>query len=103
MKLDKLAQNPTIKKLLKECDKGDILFSEGSSANTVLLVLSGSLQLSRKRNGQVSILAVVGVGGFIGEKALLQEQPFIRAATATALTSTILLELGAVHFAQLES
>ncbi len=103
MKFDKLAQNPNIKKLIRECDKGDILFSEGSSANTVLLILSGSLQLTRKKNGQVSLLTLVGPGEFIGEKALLQEQSFPRAATATALAPTTLLELGSVHFSQLES
>ena len=103
MKFDKIAQNPNIKKLIRECDKGDILFSEGSSANTVLLVLSGSLQLTRTKNGHVSLLAIVGAGEFIGEKALLQEQTFTRAATATALAPTTLLELGSVHFAQLES
>jgi len=103
MKLNKLVQNPKTRKLIRECNQGDVVFSEGSSANTVLLVLSGSLRLTRKINGQDCVLANVEAGEFIREKALLQEQTFNRSATATALASTTLLELGPSQFSQLES
>lgn len=103
MKLDVLGQSLLLKKLVRELDKGDILFTEGSTADSVILVLEGSLSLSRKTQGGVAEIGKVGSGEFIGELALLNEQPFLRAATATASTPTTLLELGPQQFSQLET
>lgn len=102
MKYDTLFQSPALKTLIRDYAAGEVIFSEGSSANTVLLILSGSLQLTRKVNGQTSILATLGAGEFIGEKALLQESTFQRAATATAMTQINVLELGPKEFEKLE-
>jgi len=103
MKLDSLIKNSLLKKLIRVFDKGDVVFSEGNLANTVILVLGGAMELTRKSENQCVSLVKVGAGEFIGEKALLQEQPFHRTATATALTPTTLLELGPHQFAQLET
>jgi CRP-like cAMP-binding protein len=102
MNLQALSSHPKLKKLIRECDKGDLLFSEGDPANTVFLVLEGSLELSIKQQNKQIRIGKVNSGEFIGERALLQEEPFNRKASATALSQTFLLELGPDQFSQLE-
>lgn len=102
MNLQVLSSHPTLKKLIRECDKGDLLFSQGDAANSVFLVLEGCLELIRKHDKKNISLGTVSPGEFIGEKALLQEEPFIRKASAQAQSRCFLLELGPSQFSQLE-
>lgn len=96
------SQNPELAKLLRECDRGDDLFVEGTVGNSVFLVLQGRVELFKTVGKNQINIGTVEAGAFIGEKALLQDRPFPRFATARALTRTLLLELGPHQFAQLE-
>lgn len=102
MNLQALSSHPILKKLVRECDKGDLLFSQGDPANTVFLVLEGSLELFQKVHNSKILLGTVNSGEFFGERALLQEEPFNRKASALATSRTFLLELGPQQFSQLE-
>jgi CRP/FNR family transcriptional regulator len=102
MNLQALSSHPVLKKLIRECDKGDLLFSQGDPANTVFLVLEGSLELVQKSQNSTIYLGTVKSGEFFGERALLQEEPFNRKASAIATSRTFLLELGPQQFSQLE-
>lgn len=102
MKSENLFQNPALKKLIREWSKGDVLFLQGDTANTVLLVLEGSLELTQKKQNKTLALGRISAGEFIGEKALLNSKSFKRQATATALEATKVLELGPEEFSQIE-
>ena len=61
--------------------RGTILFSEGEWGDTLYLVQSGQLKVYSDITGEERIFAYVGPGGFVGELALLLEQP--RSATVS--------------------
>lgn len=102
MKLNTVIENPTLKKLIRQVDKGDVLFTQGTSGNSVFLILDGELDLIRRSQNSVFSMGKVGPGQFIGEKALLGNNPFLRMATAVVLSNLVVLELGPTEFAQLE-
>ncbi len=61
------------------------LFGEGDPGDTVFLVLSGKIKISRRSSdGRENLLAVLGPGDIFGELSLFDPGP--RTATATALT-----------------
>lgn len=60
-----------------------ILFREGEVGDTLYLVQSGQLKVYSDVTGEERIFAYVGPGGFVGELALLLEQP--RSATVSVL------------------
>jgi NTE family protein len=55
--------------------RGVILFKEGDWGDTLYLVQSGQLKVYSDAGGEERIYAYVGPGGFVGELALLLEQP----------------------------
>ena len=61
--------------------RGDVLFREGDIGDTLYLVQSGQLKVFSDATGEERIFAYVGPGGFVGELALLLEQP--RSATVS--------------------
>lgn len=66
----------------------DVLIEENTVGNSMYIVLKGKLEVSSTRAG--GVINTIGVGEFVGELALLTEQP--RIATVTAATDTHLLE-----------
>jgi CRP-like cAMP-binding protein len=71
---------------------GKVLCHEGTRAHEVFLIVEGQVSVSRDRQA----LDVVGVGGIIGEMALVQGQA--RSATTTAVKDVTALVLSAVEF-----
>ena len=61
--------------------RGSILFREGDWGDSLYLVQSGQLKVYSDRGGDERIFAFIGPGGFVGELALLLEQP--RSATVS--------------------
>ncbi|HEY4688278.1 MAG TPA: patatin-like phospholipase family protein [Anaerolineae bacterium] len=61
--------------------RGVVLFKEGDWGDTMYLVQSGQLKVYSNVTGDERIFAYVGPGGFVGELALLLEQP--RSATVS--------------------
>jgi len=102
MSLASLTKNPALRKLIRNLDKGDQLFAQGSPGNSVFLVLAGELELIRRSQNTVFSLGKVGPGQFVGEKALLGGAPFNRMASAVATSDLTALELGPSEFAQME-
>jgi CRP-like cAMP-binding protein len=71
---------------------GDTIFEEGSAGDSVYLIASGEIVVSR--NG--ATLNRLGEGECIGEIAFLDEQAAVRSATVRALSPLVLIELSAV-------
>ncbi len=61
---------------------GDVLIREGSAADALYVVVDGSLDVVHTRTGEEIALDRIGVGGVVGEVALLEDRP--RLATVRA-------------------
>lgn len=72
--------------------KGEILFHEGDSGDSLYVISEGKIKLGTKSaDGRENLLSVLGPGQMFGELSLFDPGP--RTSTATALTETQLLAL----------
>lgn len=78
-----------------ELDEGNVVMREGSMANEMLIVVEGTLEVTR--DGQH--IADIGPGGFAGEMALLTHSH--RHATVTAKTKCSMLHIDGRAFSAL--
>ena len=76
---------------IKEFKRGEIVYSQGDAAKSVLYLQEGSVQLSVVNEaGKEAVVAILGPGGFFGEGCLAGQS--VRMGTATAITpSTVLV------------
>ena len=77
--------------VLKEAEivslkKGDVLIEQGGTDDSLYLIRSGTVKVSRMDAGRELILSYVPAGKYVGEAALLTKQP--RNATVTAAVAT---------------
>jgi sigma-B regulation protein RsbU (phosphoserine phosphatase) len=79
-----------------------VLCDEGQVAETLFVVMSGRVVISRNIEGDEDfVLGVLGPGGFFGEMALLTGEA--RAATVTTIMETDVLEITKEQFEQVFS
>ena len=72
--------------------RGEILFLEGEPGDRLYVIADGKIKLGHAApDGRETLIAVLGPGEMLGELALFDPGP--RAATATAIAPTRLLEL----------
>jgi CRP/FNR family transcriptional regulator, cyclic AMP receptor protein len=76
---------------VKEFKKGEVLYSQGDEAETVLYLQDGGVKLAVVNEvGKEAVVAILGVGDFFGEGCLAGQS--IRMGTASAITPcTVLL------------
>lgn len=98
----KLDQHPLVKKLIRNVPAGDFLFKKGQMGNTIFLILTGRVALTSDRGGQECLIRYVDAGEFIGEKAMIQAEPFKRFSSAKAVSDVVGIELGLAEVTQLE-
>lgn len=72
-------------------EKGEVVFSEGQKGNTFYIIKSGRVEITLEQNGRKVTLGTLGPGSCFGEMAALTGER--RAASATALTSTLAVEI----------
>jgi CRP/FNR family transcriptional regulator, cyclic AMP receptor protein len=84
---------PIIKELeYVDVSRGEVIFAEGEPGDSLYIVLSGKVKVSRRaQDGRENMLAVMGPSELIGELSLFDPGP--RTATALALTDTRLAKL----------
>jgi CRP/FNR family cyclic AMP-dependent transcriptional regulator len=75
---------------------GDVVFREGEPGETMFVIRKGRVRITKQVRGGEKTFAVLGVGEFFGEMAILTGQP--RSATATAVEDVMLLEVDARRF-----
>jgi CRP/FNR family transcriptional regulator, cyclic AMP receptor protein len=77
--------------------RGKIVFSQGQASDTVLYIQKGSIKISvLSRTGKEAVVAMLGPGDFFGEGALTGQSVRIGTATATTLTSVLVIEKSAM-------
>lgn len=77
---------------------GQYLFREGDDGDMAYLVVSGNIEISKKADSSIVILAVVGRGEFVGEMALVDDFP--RMASARAVAPSVVLPVTRESFAR---
>lgn len=75
---------------------GSKIFSEGLIGNSMYIIVSGSVKISRVADGREKEITVLHSGDFFGEIALFEYVS--RTASATALTEVSLLEISRDEF-----
>jgi CRP-like cAMP-binding protein len=73
--------------------KGKVVFSQGQPSNSVMYIRKGGVKLSVvSRAGKEAVVAMLGPGDFLGEGALTGQSIRIGTATATTLTTILVIE-----------
>ena len=73
--------------------KGKVVFSQGQPAEAVMYIQKGGVKISvLSRTGKEAVVAMLGPGDFFGEGALTGQSVRIGSATATALTTVLIVE-----------
>ena len=83
-------------RLKQPVKKGDVIFQDGKSGQSMFIILEGQVEISKILGDQKTILAKLGVGSIFGEMAILDNQP--RSATATAATNGVVLKISREMF-----
>jgi CRP/FNR family transcriptional regulator len=74
-------------------ERGDVLFHEGESGDTLYVIREGKIKLGRSSSdGRENLVAILGPGEMFGELSLFDPGP--RTMTATAVAETQLMGLG---------
>ncbi len=81
-----------------KCDPGHVIYSEGDMGNTMLLILSGDVNIVKQspETDEPVVIATRSAGEFIGEMALVEESP--RSASVIAKTACKVLEITKSNF-----
>jgi Fe-S-cluster-containing hydrogenase component 2/thioredoxin reductase/CRP-like cAMP-binding protein len=90
--LREIAERVSIRKF----KAGDLIFKEGSPANSLFIVRSGAVTLTRQRDGQDLLVAQISSGQLLGEMALMGDR--IRRETAHATLALELIEVRREEF-----
>jgi CRP-like cAMP-binding protein len=69
----------------------EVIFSEGDKGDTMYVIQSGKVKISKKTASKEIVIAEIGSGEILGEMALFDRLP--RSATATALGETRILSI----------
>ncbi len=87
---------------MRRYNPNQVLFREGDEADGLYLIRRGSVTVSKQQpDGKERILSYVSAGNYVGEMALLNDNPRSATITATVLTEALILK--AEHFKQVLS
>ena len=85
-------ETPGVKRKVVQYRKGQTIFSQGDTCNSVLYLQSGSVKITvNSSTGKEAVIALLDPGDFFGEGSIAG-QP-LRVATAVALTPSSVLEI----------
>ena len=77
---------------LKTFPAGEVIFREGDEADGLHLIRRGSLMISRQIGGREVVLSYIAAGNYVGEMALLTNQPRTATVRAAVKTETMVLQ-----------
>jgi CRP-like cAMP-binding protein len=91
--------DPLFARFGQSCPAGTVLFKENEQGNTMYVLQSGRVRISKASQDASKTLAILGPGEFFGEMAILNAKP--RTATAETLVDSKLLVIDARTFEQM--
>jgi len=71
--------------------QGDIIFGEGEVGDSLYIIRSGFVKVSKKQDDKEKIVAYISHGNYFGEMALLEDET--RSATISAFTKTEVVQV----------
>ena len=78
--------------------KGRTIFAQGQPSDAVMYIQKGSVKMSvLSRTGKEAVVAMLGPGDFFGEGALTGQSIRIGTATATVLTTVLIIDRAAMQ------
>ncbi|HLZ33650.1 MAG TPA: Crp/Fnr family transcriptional regulator [Nitrospira sp.] len=76
-----------------QCEKHQLLFSQGEAADAVFYIQAGKVKLTvASQEGKEAVITILEGGAFLGESCLAGQT--VRAETATAMEDSALLRIG---------
>ena len=78
---------------------GDVLFTEGERADSLFVLRSGNVRLTRRRGAESMLVAQIPAGQLISEMTLMGDP--LRRETATATVASEAVEIGGSEFQEL--
>lgn len=103
MDVARFIDHPLLEERRREYRAGEFLFRQGDEGQSMFMIHSGSVRLTRAASGKPTYTAaMVGAGDLLGEKVVLNEQPHPRFFTAVAETEVMAVEIGAAEIALME-
>ncbi len=82
-----------LQKLIRSFSAEDIVFKQGEVGNSMYLVIEGLVRIYFDSPQGQLLVAVLGPGEIVGEKALLQKDSYKRTMTAQAKTAATVMEI----------
>lgn len=86
-------RHPYLSQFLRSFAPGEVLFSQGETAETMLVIVSGRVVLLGEKGDANYVAGLLEEGQILGEKVLFAKAPYQRAFTARAETETTVIEL----------
>jgi NADH:ubiquinone reductase (H+-translocating) len=80
-------------------EPGEVVFEEGDSGDSLYMILSGEVEVTKRVGGKPQTVRSLGTGEYFGEMALLGRHP--RSATTRALSALDVLVLPGADFSAL--
>lgn len=87
----KEAAPPTRKVTRLKAEAGDVLFDEGDAGDQAYLINSGEVEIFKKVNDEVVVLATISRGDILGEMSLIDNQPRMASARAVGEVALTLI------------
>lgn len=72
-------------------NQGDIIFHEGETGDSLYIIRSGFVKVSKKQEDKEKIVAYISHGNYFGEMALIEDEK--RSATISAFTKTEVIQI----------
>jgi CRP/FNR family transcriptional regulator, cyclic AMP receptor protein len=88
-----LAKTPYLQQFIKSYAPGEVLFSQGEAARSMLLIVTGRVLLLGEKGDDTYVAGLLEEGQILGEKVLFSKSPYQRAFTARAEIETTAIEL----------
>jgi CRP-like cAMP-binding protein len=90
-KIDQIKEG-VLNRFMIQIPMGTTLFKQNDKGNTLYIIVEGTVKLTHKVAQTERVIATVGPGEIVGEKALCLNAPYRRAFTATAMADCVVLE-----------
>ncbi len=81
-----MAEDPLFQRFGKAFPANTVLFKEGEQGTTMFILQTGKVKITKQIAGEDKLLATVPAGEFLGEMAILLNEP--RSASATVVEET---------------
>ena len=94
--------HPIFRPYQKKLNAGEFLFKQGTMGDTMFIVLEGRIRLLSLIENEECCIAIMGPGQFLGERALVNVEPYCRRFSAQAITPVTMMELGHTDIMNIE-